>query len=326
MLAALEATLKLSPAQLSQLIHQMNRMDLARADYGYIKQKVVELIDGFAYFVRQAQSGESLFRVRPNPPSRPVRRSDLGAPPPEAVRGFQRCNPPGVPYFYAASRRITALKESRVSLGDVVYLSEWGGAYPFPACLVFDPKKLPMDGADASNNVVQAYFDTLMTRRVAADFSDEYKLTAAITEQFTTKHFGGDASSVGEDGSLAVVYPSVFDRESSFNWAMPAAFAVERLMLRHVTELVVVKAPDGMGFRALDNAITLDGENLTWTGDPDYLPALRQYKDVTVLKKLSEKAAGMPLVAKPLPPDYLMTLLEEHPYSELLPSGRPDKS
>lgn len=107
-------------------IRELSLLDFDDTPYEVVLEMCSPLFDGLRA-PTLTTGAELLFRSRVNPSSRPVHVSDLGPPPAEAVVGFQRCNGPGTPMFYTASKRRTALLESRAKTGDIVYLSQWWG-------------------------------------------------------------------------------------------------------------------------------------------------------------------------------------------------------
>lgn len=300
----------LSRIELRKLILQLNRMNLSKVPYDYLENIVSSLCTGAAVNVAQALPSHSYFRVRPNPPMRPETWAQLGAPPADRVLGYQRCNPPGVPMFYAASRRIAALLECRVKPGDRVYLSQWMSRRLIPANAVFDANAdAPTSGTDF--DLVLNFLDTLMTRPIAGPFSDQYKLTSAIAQQLTTKFPADKDLDTGEDGRVALFYPSVLDGETGFNIAMHSSFAQERLDLLHVMELDVVEDQDGLSFIALDNAVPSSNQTLCWANTPHRLPKLREFRDAPFLV-LEDGIRRVPTYETPVDDGVLPALLSEN--------------
>lgn len=308
----------INKTRIRQIIQQLNRVDLNRVSDDYLAEQVSLISDRMEMRVRKAGATDMLFRVRVNPPQRPRTSDELGAPPAHVVTGYQRCNPPGVPMFYGASRRITAIKECRVKAGDIFYLSQWGPHSYYPVNLLFDSRIGIGPESDSNSEFVCSYFDTLMTRPIHDSFSNQYKITSAIAQGLTKNFSPAESSDVAADGLIALFYPSVFDPENSFNVAMHASFARERLGLLHVTEIVAIASGAGLEFRALNNARPKLGGALEWTNSPDKLPELRRHRDAAMFINWGGVAA-MPYVDEPVEDGYLRKLLEETLDSPVLP-------
>ncbi|MQB43035.1 RES family NAD+ phosphorylase [Rhizobium sp. ICMP 5592] len=263
----------LSRQAVRQEITKLNRLDPKRAWYSAIEATYQRLTNGLSIVVGTAGGGELFYRVRKTGGEKPRFISELQAPPAKYVTGFQRCNPPGVPMFYAASRRIGALIESRVTVGETVYLSEWIGRDNIPVNRIFDGEYQSTLSGD-NDDLIITYLDTQFTRRIHETFADDYKFTAAIAQQLTSKFEPGHHN-IAEDGYVALKYPSVLDLELSHNTAMPASFAAERLDLLHVMELRVISScATDVVVEVTDTAVRFDDGSLQWTSNPNLVPAL----------------------------------------------------
>ena len=261
----------------------MNRLNPRDASYSAINSSFHQITEGLHVVVGKAGGGELFFRVRRTNGSRPTFVSELQAPPAHLVRGYQRCNPPEVPMFYASSKRIGALIEARVQAGETVYLSQWIGRDQIPVNRVFDSEEnQTVPGVDQStihgpnDDLVMTYLDTQFTKRIHPTFSDDYKFTSAIAQQLTSNFPENDFHDVRKDGHVALKYPSVFALEDCHNTAMHANFASERLELLHVMEANVQSVDgDTVSIAILDNAINFPDGRIEWLGDIKQVPALR---------------------------------------------------
>jgi len=271
---------KLSRHQLRQEIINLNRIDSKRASYDLLLSTYRRITEGLQIVVGLAGGGELFYRVRITE-HKPQKISDFQAPPSQSVLGYQRCNPPGIPMFYAASRRIVALWETRVKKGQVVYLSQWIARDRIPVNRIFDSEENQEVNGQVStlrgpnDDVLLAYFDTQFTRKIHADFADDYKFTAAAAQFLTTKFRAETERKIHIDGHVALKYPSVFDLEVGHNTAMHAEFAKERLELLHAMELRVLES-EGNSIRVevLDTATNFEDGQIHWTSDPSRIPAL----------------------------------------------------
>ncbi len=272
----------LSRLEIRQEIKKLNRLDPKLASYAAISTTYSRITDGFVTIAGKAAAGELFYRVRRTGGPKPRHVSELKAPPAELVTGYQRCNPPGIPMFYAASRRGGALAEARVEIGEVVYLSQWIGRSGIPLNRIFDSEENQMvPGVDMSavygpnDDMVLAYLDTQFTKRIHSTFSDDYKFTAAIAQQLTTNFSPDEGHDIREDRCVALKYPSVWGLERFHNTAMHANFASERLELLHVMELKVLSVEElDISVEVIDTAIEFENGGLNWSSNANLVPAL----------------------------------------------------
>lgn len=266
---------KLSSFDLKQRIAALNRLDPRKVSYDTLVSRFSSLTEDVETRVGTSAS-ELFFRARVNPISRPELVSDLGPPPAASVTGFQRCNRPGYPMFYTASRRITALLESRVSAGDLVYLSQWIGKRGLPINNSFDESEqvFGQENWSIRSQAVYAYFDTIFTRRIHSTFSDDYIFTAAATQQFTCSFPANEDFNIKNNGVVGLRYPSVVDIERSYNTVFhPEQFGEFDLL--HVAEMEITEVgDDDVRATLLDTALVFAGGQIAWSGDKGQMPAL----------------------------------------------------
>jgi hypothetical protein len=258
-------------------IKWLNRIDPSDTDFEILLETFKKLTKGFVAAVDWCVSSESLFRARLNPRRRPAKLTELMAPPVPYVQGYQRCNPPGLPMFYAASRRLTALLECGASSGDLVYLSQWAAENRVPVNAVIHPLReynLPRTPLELH---IQSYIETIFTRRVDKRFSDDYKLTAALSQHLTTGFQPDQLSDIREDRTVGLRYPSVVDIENSYNTVFHDQFSKDRLRPLHVMEMKILGV-DGkkVSYEVLDNAIEFSNGKICWMDDPNKVPALQE--------------------------------------------------
>ncbi len=261
---------------ISELIRQLNRLDVDKADYEYIVSILRKAIKDVRVPVASS-STELYFRARICNGAKPGTVNELKAPPTELVKGFQRCNPPGVPMFYCASRRISALLECDAKKGDKVYLGQWLSRKPAPVNTImlsdmshnFNPRMTVRESS------FYTYVDTIFTRPVHETFSNVYKITSAATKVLTTGYKISKEHYIGEDCTVGILYPSVANIEGSYNCAFHVSFADSKLVLLHVMELVV-KSREGkkISVEVTDNAIEFPDGNIEWLNNPSAIPKL----------------------------------------------------
>lgn len=269
---------RLSKLALHQEIKKLNRLDPARASFDRIKQILDVMTFGLKVVIGLTQGNELFFRARKNPNTKPLAVRELAAPPSELITGFQRCNPPGVPMFYSSSRRITALLECDVKPGDIVYISQWIGKDKIPVNRIFETG---FDNGDFAyeevEDILLLYFDTIFTKRIHKEFSDDYKFTAAVSQFLTSNFPKGPEFDIRVDGNVAIRYPSVLDRDNAFNTAMHSIFADDRLELLHVMELLIRERSEADVLAEVsDNAIQFDDGEIQWSGDRNKIPQFRE--------------------------------------------------
>lgn len=260
---------------LQRTIRRLNRLDVEQANFEDIVSMIRKAIAGIRVSVSLTPSTELYFRARVCQSYKPKRVTELAAPPAELVEGFQRCNPPKKSMFYSASKRITALLECGVEVGDKVYLGQWVNQKPAPISRVLSMDDAPDShaGFTVNEHIVHTYFDTIFTRPVHETFSNVYKLTAAVTEVLTTGYTPETEQDIRDDQTIGIRYPSIVDTTGSYNTAFHAEFATERFVLHHAMELKVTElSGKKLTVEIIDNAIEfLDGE-IQWLGDSVAIP------------------------------------------------------
>jgi len=268
----------LSRLELRQHILRLNRLDPVRADYAHLKRTYASIVDGIRLVVGKTLSTETLFRARVERTQPFTHVHELESPPAERVTGYQRCNGPGEPMFYASSKRMTALHEVRSQIGDIVYLSQWMVKEPIPVNRIFEADQLSdlPGGLTDYEESVFSHFDTLFTRRIHDTFSDDYKFTSAITDAITKNFTPHPSEDIREDRTVGIRYPSVVDIGGGYNTALDPAFIGARVNILHVMKLRVdAVAGNEMSCHVLDNAHTFTDGRINWTSDPTAIPAIR---------------------------------------------------
>ena len=263
---------KTNPA-LRRQIQALNRLNLDVVDYSAVKEQVNAIFKHFTVTVTVSGLSSSLFRVRKNPSSKPTHVNHLKAPPPEYVNGFQRCNGPGNPMFYAATKRIGAILESRVEPGDTVYLGQWRIDKRFTVNSLLHPKLSADMGLPQNSETALAFIDTVFTRPVHDTYSSQYMITAALTERLTSDFPNDGQFETADDGFVGLYYPSVVDIENTLNVAMHPNIVERCLTLAHVMEATVVSCSNrNVTLNVTDNSNAMEDDNIEWLGNPDMIP------------------------------------------------------
>lgn len=255
-------------------------MNLDTVDYAYVKKMIARLTNGLSMIVQSRGGADCLFRVRRGAQKKISNISEILSPPPSAVSNYQRCNAPGEPLFYAASTRMAAIKESRTECGEIIYLGQWINHtnYPVNVVLMSDISNYNFVYREAEK-VLYPYFDAIFTRRVHSTFSNDYKLTSALSEQLMTR-VPKEIKGVGDDGLVAMKYPSVANLGSNIhNTVMHPDFVKKHIQLKHLMEAEVIKKGDDVSLKILDTATVFSDGIINWTEKKYHIPYLRQKND-----------------------------------------------
>ena len=302
----------MSTSELRRTIQHLNRLDVDQVEFHEIESLLRAASKGVLAPLYRGASTELYFRARVHNGEPFTKLSDFGAPPPELVRGFQRCNPPGVPMFYVASKRINAILECDSQPGDIVYLGQWLCKEPPPVNTALSTLAHPISSqATALDEMFYTYIDTIFTRPIHETFSNQYKLTAAAAHVLTTRFMPHEANDVRADGTVGLRYSSVVNISSGYNTAFHTNFAKERLELFHVMKLrILSRSGKQLRIEVLDNALEhLDGKVL-WLGQPHAIPKLRV--SPTQLEFISNgRVWTLPVRTEPASEQEIETLLHE---------------
>ncbi|QOJ23559.1 MAG: RES domain-containing protein [Gammaproteobacteria bacterium] len=269
----------MSTLKLRQKIKQLNSIDLDKVDYKYLVSLLWSASDGVQVPI-QYKSIEIYFRARICNSKKIDKVSELGAPSADLITGYQRCNPPGIPMFYAASKRITALLECDVQEGDIVYLGQWINTAYVPINRIFSHSEMEMHNFSEIDILYHSFLETLFTRKIHKTFNVEYKLTAAATEALTTRYpkeetikINGKIKNITIDGTGGLYYPSVTNKSNSYNTVFHANFANANLKLVHVTQLKITKKTDReYSIEIIDTTNETQDGNILWLGSRHSIP------------------------------------------------------
>lgn len=275
-----KANRQLTASEMRAEIKRLHRIKTDVSEYKTIKMIYQRLFAGIKTVVGTTSGGDVFFRARTNPPSKPSLVAEIAAPPASSVTGYQRCNAPHQPLFYCSSRRITALLECRIKVGDTVYLSQWIGKSKLPINMIFDTNEDHgfFRKVSEAESILYTHLDAIFSQRIHDTFSNDYKFSAAVYEQLTRK-FESGRFGIEQDGCVGIRYPSVIDLEDSFNIAFPAHFTPDRIEPLFLMELRVERI-DGndVTVSLLDTAFDFSSGSIRWTGNRFSIPAPRPSK------------------------------------------------
>jgi hypothetical protein len=172
----------------------------------------------------------------------------MGPPPSRLVTGYQRCNSPGNSVFYLSASPETAIFEVRPSVGDNVFLAIFRPICDLVANFNFEKLSDCIDETDSAIEIaVKTFFDTLFTRRVHSTFSNDYVITAALSEIFLEKTAKGITGCGEKVDSMGLAYPSVVNISGEINFAFRSSmienfriFGVSHFVVRSVLDDCVV--------------------------------------------------------------------------------------
>ncbi|NTB99093.1 RES family NAD+ phosphorylase [Agrobacterium tumefaciens] len=272
----------LSRYALRQEIKKLNRLNPKDASYTAITQTYRNIMHGMTLVAGKLGGGELFYRVRKTGGYKPNSVKELHAPPANLVTGYQRCNPPGIPMFYGASKRIGAIYETRVEAGDTICLSQWIGNESIPVNKIFDSEEnQEILGVERSSiegpndDILLAYLDTQFTKRIHTTFADDYKFTSAIAQELTCGFTPDEKRGIKDDGFIALKYPSVLNANLSYNTAMHSSFAADRLELIHVMEIKVLSINGTeVDIEIIDTSNDIQNGCIIWSGRTDLVPEI----------------------------------------------------
>lgn len=257
-----------------QKIRSLNRINLETCSYRTLSAKISGLLADVVVEVVENPSWKPYFRCR-KMTSKPMNATELAAPPAQYVTGYQRCNPPNTPYFYCSDNRLISLKEVRPADGDKIYLSEWIGNTGLLINDVFSTSETAtFQSRTPLSDLVHTYMETLFTRPIHQDFSNQYKLTSAFSQILTN----GFLYPNKDNGHAGLKYPSVLNLEVGSNFAFPDAMAKQELHLLHVCEVSVEIDGSAFSFTPTDNAFANVDGTLVWLETGSKFPAARTGK------------------------------------------------
>lgn len=262
--------------EMRQIIRDLNWMDLDRAGFDEITERIQRLITGFATPVVAVSvpSELCLYRARKNPrEGKPEKVDQLGAPRPEFVTSYQRCNNPGSPMFYCSRLPITALIELDVHQGDIIYISQWSVEQPFIFNAGFtDPDRLKSIGPN--QDTIATFFETKFCQPIHETYSNQYKITAAITQVLTSGNINGLEEqslhflAAAPDGIGGIAYPSVAVIGRSSNLAIKPCIVDRCLALNFVEEWLITEvAGQSISFERKDFTADFSNGLIHWTGE-----------------------------------------------------------
>ncbi|MGP3659719.1 hypothetical protein [Burkholderia glumae] len=250
-----------------ELVTALNRADLKVADYSYLVARVGELIKGIPMQAATVRPGTTLYRGVIYA-EKPMNVGYLSYPPAHFVKNYQRCNGPRSPMFYCSVDSAAVFAELDAQPGDKVYLSKWTINKEFfffriPPDTTDDMKN------DAAFSKIETFFETRFAQPIHETYSEQYKLTAAITEKFSSGDLLGDAAAINGRVLGAIAYRSVAHTPRSDNLAIRPFIVDQCLQLTEVQEVEVIgKEGDLRTVRETDFSSNFEDGEINWAGRP----------------------------------------------------------
>jgi hypothetical protein len=233
------------------ITNSLNRIDFNRADYGYLCEQVRTLLDGFSIIgaVLTAEDDIHFYRGQ-KIDNKPTCLKRLSIAPKSKIDSYERCNQPYNPMFYCCAHPNTVLPEIRAESGQDIYVSRWSIKNPFIINTAI--QSLTGDGSESSETTpeyehVAAYIEAKFTSKIHETLSNEYMITAAISQILTGSITLTETSTIPMSngkpipltpeilkyGMGGLSYPSV-ERKGAVNYALTPKVASECLQLDYV--------------------------------------------------------------------------------------------
>lgn len=256
---------RITATKAREIIANLNRVDLTRADFPFLLKQISTLITGIPMMAFPVPKGTIFYRGVCYS-HKPEQVGLLGYPPADKVTGFQRCNIPAKPMFYASADSAAIFAEISAKPGDKIYLSKWVVDTEFIAF------RIPPDTSDdvLSDPVfsrLETFFETRFSQPIHRVFSDQYKITAAISEKLSTGAVIWDNGITDGRPFGAVIYPSVAHPSRSDNIAIQPNVARDCLRLQDVREIKVIENLDNSWVTQwTDFCADFSQEKIHWTG------------------------------------------------------------
>lgn len=172
--------------------------------------------------------------------------------------------------FYCSVDSAAVLAELDAQPGDKVYLSKWIITKEFFYFRI-PPDTTDAFKEDAAFSKIETFFETRFAQPIHETYSEQYKLTAAITEKFSTGDLLGDAAMVNGRVLGAVAYRSVAHTPRSDNVAIRPAVVDQCLQLTNVQEIEVVSRDgDSRTIRETDFSSDFAEGRINWAGRPGH--------------------------------------------------------
>lgn len=227
-------TQRISMKEARSIIRALNRSNLNKLEFQTIVKRIEELTHGFQMRAFKLNKGQVLYRSNAYD-FKPENVSFFSYPPKDKVNGYQRCNAPKSPMFYCTPDPKTTYAELRLNAGDHVYLSKW--VVNSDSLLIADPIQ-DVDDVDLPPvlEVINTYFESKYLQPIHSDFSEQYKITAAIASVLVGTEVRGS-----ENQFSGLHYPSVADCNRSSNLVLFPSEVDKHLTLKQVDEVKILK-------------------------------------------------------------------------------------
>ncbi len=269
----------LSPKDSQKIINELNSLDLAIADYSYVKDLVLKLKVEIKFKGGITNPRHRFYRGIIYY-EKPMLTKLLSYPPSNLVTNFQRANPPGCPMFYCSTNPGIPFAELEPSLGDKLYLSKWSVYHPFGAVMV--------DFCEDDSYLarfIKSFYQKKLSQKVHGAVSTDYKISCAIAESISfgsiSDNFGRKMSEMG-----AIIYPSVKMKSHQENVAIRPEIVDSCLKLDYVEEYIIKSIEDDTIYAdKLDFANEFPDRNINWKGRPSHLAVTKKTGDLRKLKR-----------------------------------------
>lgn len=264
-----ESTKPTSTLRIREIIKILNKMNLVKADYNNIKRLIKEMIFLADFNAEIHASKSQYFRGRISK-DKLSDISDLTYPPSKNILNYQRCNSPHKPMFYCTESTRPIYSELNVQPGDIVYLSNW--SLKEDIYVITIPPDLVKEEGDKRNQLISAYFDTVFSQPIHETYTEQYKITSAISEVITEQKISfEDTQSEGsiKIPEVSLKYPSVQYPSEAYCLAFHPEIVDQYLNLEYVEEILVTEAINRTyRIERKDGASNFKDGKINWTGRP----------------------------------------------------------
>ena len=185
-------------------IKALRRINLEQAELEFLKSQLRPLSHLYVHVTPVVDVGELVFRAVPWP-QKPTHTTHLSYAPASKIKTYQRANRPNQPMFYCSTGSSATIMELAPRNGERLAISKWRVEEPIIVvnCGYTEKnfvrqqserwKKLkwaqptdndPPAARSRSNRLVHEFLAAEFTRQVSNGCEHEYKLSAAIAENF----------------------------------------------------------------------------------------------------------------------------------------------
>jgi hypothetical protein len=269
-----------------QQIRALRAISLETADINLIEQKLRRLLVGFVTVTAKTNEKQEIFRGR-RIDIKPIKVSELGAPPKDTVKNFQRANYPFKPMFYCSTSVGAVLSELHGRSNELIAVGKWKIDRPFYLNQAgfhesvfekyatsrdnFPPFAFARSGPTnhPSYRLIEGFLATEFCCEVNEGQEWSYKISAAVATSLMD--FDDQPYKSDQIGFHGIVYPSLAARANSENLALRPKIVAECMSLVEADIISIVGIADDGRYliqkQDTANKFSTDG-TIEWNGSP----------------------------------------------------------